>query len=117
MNKGGDGTWGIGGQSITLVPPMLEPVTADRLIAQLNAAGIRRALVLSLAYAHGSPSIRGNDEYAKVQAENDWTSQQVAQYPDRLRPFCSSNPLREYPLAQLDRSAKDPNPRLGLNQH
>jgi hypothetical protein len=33
-----------------------EPVTADRLIAQLDAAGIQRAAVLSLAYMHGSPS-------------------------------------------------------------
>src|SRR5260370_24091815 len=75
------------------------------------------ALVVSLAYAHGSPSIRGNDEYAKVRAENDWTSQQVAQYPDRLRAFCSFNPLREYALAELDRCAKDPNLRLGLKLH
>jgi len=32
-----------------------EPVTADRLIAQLDAAGIQRAAVLSLGYMHGSP--------------------------------------------------------------
>ena len=92
-------------------------VTADRLIAQLDAAGIRRAVVLSLAYAHGNPSLRGNDEYAKVRAENDWTGQQVARYPDRLRAFCSFNPLREYALAELDRCAKDPHLRHGLKLH
>lgn len=91
-----------------------EPVTADRLIAQLDRAGIRRALVLSLAYAHGSPAIRGNDEYAQVKAENDWTSQQVAHYPDRLRAFCSINPLREYALAEIDRCSQDPHLRYGL---
>jgi predicted TIM-barrel fold metal-dependent hydrolase len=91
-----------------------ETVTADRLIAQLDAALIRRALVLSLAYAHGSPEIRGKDEYAQVRAENDWTSQQVARYPDRLRAFCSINPLRDYALVEVDRCAEDPNLRHGL---
>jgi predicted TIM-barrel fold metal-dependent hydrolase len=97
--------------------PRLEPVTAERLIAQLDSAEIRRALVLSLAYAHGSPSVRGDDEYAQVRGENDWTSQQVARYPDRLRAFCSFNPLREYALAELDRCAKDPNLRYGVKLH
>src|SRR5262245_59388160 len=54
----------------------LGPVTADRLIAQLDEAGIQRAAVLSLAYPHGSPSLRGVDEYVQVRGENDWTSQQ-----------------------------------------
>src|SRR5258708_28762811 len=93
------------------------PVTADRLIAQLDAAGIQRAAVLSLAYAHGSPSLRGDDEYAQVRAENDWTQQQVAQYPNRLRALCSVNPLREYAIAELERCAKNPNLRHGLKLH
>lgn len=106
-----------------LLSPMLAPVLsvapvpADRLIAQLDEAGIRRALVLSLAYALGSSGIRGADEYAQVRAENDWTSQQVARYPDRLRAFCSFNPLREYALAELDRCAKDAYLRYGLKLH
>src|SRR5262249_47078136 len=95
----------------------LGPVTADRLIAQLDEAGIQRAAVLSLAYAHGSPSLRGVDEYVQVRGENDWTSQQVAKYPDRLRALCSVNPLTEYALAELDRCAKDPNLRHGLKLH
>ncbi|MEX2263898.1 MAG: amidohydrolase family protein [Bryobacteraceae bacterium] len=94
-----------------------ETVTADRLIAQLDAAGIRRALVLSLAYAHGSPELRGKDEYAQVKRENDWTSEQVARYPGRLRAFCSVNPLREYALAEIDCCAKDPNLSHGLKLH
>ena len=52
-----------------------DPVTADRLIAQLDAAGIRRAVVLSTAYALGSAwTERPADEYAAVRAENDWTA-------------------------------------------
>jgi predicted TIM-barrel fold metal-dependent hydrolase len=92
-------------------------VTADRLIAQLDAAGIQRAAVLSLGYMHGSPSVRRDDEYAQVRAENDWTSQQVAQYPNRLRALCSFNPLREYALTELDRCAKDPTLKHGLKLH
>lgn len=95
----------------------LEPVTADQLIAQLDSAGIRRALVLSLAYAHGSPNLRDDDEYAQVRGENDWTSRQVARYRDRLRAFCSFNPLREYALAELERCAADRNLRHGLKLH
>jgi predicted TIM-barrel fold metal-dependent hydrolase len=90
------------------------PVTADILLGQLEAAGIERALVLSLAYAHGSPSVRADDEYEQVKAENDWTSEQVAKYPRRLRAFCSFNPLREYALRELDRCAQDPSLRYGL---
>jgi predicted TIM-barrel fold metal-dependent hydrolase len=97
--------------------PGQAPVTADRLIAQLDAAGIQRAAVLSLGYMHGSPKIRRDDEYAHVRAENDWTSQQVAQYPNRLRALCSFNPLREYALTELDRCAKDPILRHGLKLH
>ena len=94
-----------------------EPLTADRLIAQLDAAGIQRAAVLSLGYMHGSPKIRRDDEYAQVRAENDWTSQQVAKYPDRLRALCSVNPLREYAVTELDRCAKDPVLSNGLKLH
>lgn len=51
---------------------------------------------------------------AKVRADNDWTSQQVAQYPDRLIGFCGLNPLKDYALDELARCAKDPNLRRGL---
>jgi predicted TIM-barrel fold metal-dependent hydrolase len=94
-----------------------EPLTADRLIVQLDAAGIQRAAVLSLGYMHGSPKIKGDNEYAQVRAENDWTSQQVAKYPNRLRALCSFNPLREYALTELDRCAKDPALSNGLKLH
>jgi predicted TIM-barrel fold metal-dependent hydrolase len=117
LMKEGDGAWRIAAQSMTFGSSTAGPVTADRLIAQLDAAGIQRAAVLSLAYAHGSPGLRGDDEYAQVRGENDWTSQQVARYPNRLRAFCSFNPLREYALTELDRCAKDPNLRHGLKLH
>src|SRR5688500_10753231 len=58
----------------------MQPITADNLIAHLDAAGIRRAVVLSLGYILGVPNKTAPDEYDKVKAENDWTSQQVARF-------------------------------------
>jgi hypothetical protein len=48
----------------------------------LDEAGIERALVLSMAYTWGKASRAPvENEYEHVKAENDWTAQQVAQYP------------------------------------
>ena len=93
------------------------PITAGDLVAFLDEAGIRRALVLSVAYMYGSPARTVADEYAKVRAENDWTGAQAAQYPRRLRAFCSFNPLKEYALDELARCAKAPNLRHGIKLH
>jgi predicted TIM-barrel fold metal-dependent hydrolase len=93
------------------------PIAAKDLVALMDSAGIRRALVLSLGYQYGNPNITVEDEYAKVKAENDWTSQQVAQFPDRLRAFCGLNPLRDYALEELARCAKDTQLRSGLKLH
>jgi predicted TIM-barrel fold metal-dependent hydrolase len=92
--------------------------TARDLIALLDAAGVQRALVLSLAYQYGNPNKSAvRDEYAKVRAENDWTAQQVAQYPGRLRAFCGVDPLKEYALKEIARCAKDPYLHYGLKLH
>lgn len=46
--------------------------TARELIPLLDAAGVHRALVLSLAYQYGNPNKPAlSDEYTKVEAEND----------------------------------------------
>jgi predicted TIM-barrel fold metal-dependent hydrolase len=93
-------------------------ITAKELIAYLDGAGIRRALVLSVAYQFGNPNRPAvEDEYAKVRAENDWTSEQVARFPDRLRGFCGFNPLRDYALRELIRCAQDPRLHYGVKLH
>jgi predicted TIM-barrel fold metal-dependent hydrolase len=93
-------------------------IDADYLIKQMDAAGIRRAVVLSVAYTFSNPNKPAvADEYAHVKAENDWTSAQVARYPDRLIGFCSVNPLKEYAVAEIARCAKDPHMRTGLKLH
>ncbi len=92
-------------------------ISATDLIAHLDAAGIRRALVLSMAYTWGSANRTVENEYEKVKAENDWTSQQVAQHRDRLRAFCSFNPLKPYAFDELVRCTKDTQLRAGLKLH
>lgn len=93
-------------------------ITAKDLIALLDLAGIRRAAVLSIAYQYGNPNRPAvEQEYEKVKAENDWTSQQVSQFPDRLVGFCGVNPLKEYAIQEMERCAKDPRLRTGLKLH
>ena len=88
------------------------------LVALLDAAGIRRAAVLSVAYQFGNPNRAPvENEYEKVKAENDWTSSQVARFPDRLRGFCGVNPLKDYALDEIARCARDPQLRFGVKMH
>jgi predicted TIM-barrel fold metal-dependent hydrolase len=91
--------------------------TAPDLVALLDVAGIRRAVVLSVAYMYGSPSRTVTDELAKVRAENDWTAAQVSQYPDRLVGFCSVNPLKEYAVDEIARCATIKGVNTGLKLH
>jgi uncharacterized protein len=104
--------------AITALAPGISSVAANDLVRLLDQAGIRRAVVLSLAYQFGNPNRPPiDDEYAKVRAENDWTSKEVARFPERLRGFCGVNPLREYALQELTRCARDPHLRFGLKLH
>ncbi|PYT32967.1 MAG: hypothetical protein DMG57_00045 [Acidobacteria bacterium] len=104
--------------AVTKLSPGLEPITASDLVALLDLAGIRRALVLSVAYQFGNPNRPTiENEYAKVKAENDWTSQQVALFPNRLRGFCGVNPVKGYAIEELARCAGDPQLHFGLKLH
>ena len=98
--------------------PGPQGIDADHLIAQLDAAGIGRAVVLSVAYSFSNPNKPPvPNEYEHVMAENNWTSRQVAKYPHRLLGFCSVNPIRPYALEEIARCSKDPNLRTGLKLH
>jgi len=104
---------------MTTTPPVaaVKPRTAANLIEQLDAAGIRRAVVLSTAYIFEQPSRKADHAADKLKRDNDWTSKQVAQFPDRLIGFCGLNPLKDYALEELARCAADPNLRRGLKLH
>jgi ketosteroid isomerase-like protein len=112
IRQGQDGRWRIAAESSTrkTAPRFSQVVTAQRLIADLDEAGIQRAVVLSVAFWLGA-----NDEQRRmtpvadgrlaVQMENDWTAAQVAQYPDRLVmacsvTYCSTSPSRSWCGAQ-----------------
>lgn len=86
----------------------MQPVSAQDLIPQLDAAGIERAALLSVAYVYGQPAGSHGEEYARVRAENDWTARQAAEYPERLVALCSVDPLKGYALAELARCAANP---------
>jgi len=118
LQKGDDGAWRIAAETPLFEGPITpQPVTAEQLVAQLDAAGIERAVVLSLAYWFGSPhGAPVDDEQALVRAENDWTAEQVARFPDRLVAFCSFNPLKDYALEELERCARHPH-LAGLKLH
>jgi predicted TIM-barrel fold metal-dependent hydrolase len=108
LEKDAAGEWRIATEAATLIPPrpFSEPVTADLLVGELDAAGIGRAVVLSVAYWFGEPDgTWPGDEYENVRAENDWTAEQVARHPDRLIAFCSVNPLKEYAVEEVRRCA------------
>ena len=95
----------------------LPGITGNDLVAHLDAAGIRRAVVLSVAYMFGRPDRVVENEHEKVRAENDWTSAEVARHPGRLVGFCGVNPLESYALDEIARCSKDPNLRRGLKMH
>jgi predicted TIM-barrel fold metal-dependent hydrolase len=91
---------------------------ASDLIAEMDRAGLRKAVVLSLAYQFGNPNRPPvQDEYAKVKAENDWTAEQVKQYPKRLVGVCGIDPLREYAVTEIERCAVDPYLSTGVKLH
>jgi predicted TIM-barrel fold metal-dependent hydrolase len=117
VKKGDDGKWRISSEVFTANPPPLpKAITAKELIAEMDAAGVKRAAVLSVAYWYGNPRRNIQDDYPKVRAENDWLAEQVAPFRDRLVGFCSFNPLKDYALEELNRCVKNPNFK-GLKLH
>ena len=104
---------------VSPAPPAapVRSLTARELIAYLDAAGIKRAALLSVAYSFGNPARNVEDEYVKVRAENDWNAAQAAEFPERLVVFCGLNPLRDYAMQELARCAAHPQLRRGLKLH
>jgi predicted TIM-barrel fold metal-dependent hydrolase len=117
LTKSGEERWLIAAETPAFPGPFTRfASTADQLIAQLDDAGIQRAVVLSVAFQWGSRITLRAGEYERVKAENDYIAQQVARYPNRLTGFCSFNPLKEYALQELERCKKDLNLK-GLKLH
>lgn len=78
-------------------------IDADDIIGQLNEAGIKRAVILSLGYWFESPVFgRLPNAHQLVRAENEWTAAEAARFPDRLVAFCSFNPLSDAALREVE---------------
>jgi predicted TIM-barrel fold metal-dependent hydrolase len=116
IKKGADGLWRIAADSTTekKPPQFSKPLTADGLIKDLDEAGIKRAVVLSVANWLGGPGakdtkrmIEAKDEWTAVRGENDWVAEQVRKYPSRLVLACGVSPLKDYAIPELERCAKD----------
>lgn len=79
-------------------------LSGDDMVAALDKAGIQKAHALSMAYGWGLEFMQaGDQEYDLVKMENDFTAEQVARHPDRLVPFLSIHPLKEYAMAEMER--------------
>lgn len=82
--------------------------SSDELIKQIDVAGIRQAVVLSVAYIYADDRKAVPNERQAVQRENDWTAAQVARWPERLKGFCGINPLSTYALEEIRRCTGKP---------
>jgi uncharacterized protein len=78
---------------------------AAEAMAALDAAGVRRGVVLSGAYLLGTSDIVVADEQRMVADENAWTAKEAARYPSRLVGFCSVNPLKDYAESEVGHCA------------
>jgi len=91
-------------------------LNADTAIQRLNKAGFYGAWILSNAYWFGSPLTPIDNEYEQVKQQNNWTADEAARYPDRLKAFVSVNPLKPYALQEIERCA-DSKRFYGLKLH
>jgi len=95
----------------------LVSLDAKDVIELLDAAGIRKGTLLSIAYMFGKPGRQLEDEIGQVRRENDWTVSEAARYPGRLVAFCSFNPLKDYALQELTRCAAMGSTVRGIKLH
>jgi predicted TIM-barrel fold metal-dependent hydrolase len=105
-----------------LVSPAFAPIAklpqrdGPALLRELDAAGVQRAVVLSVGYSFSDERKALPDPDGLTRAENDWTSSQVAPTGGRLIGFCSANPLRPAALQELERCLALPG-MVGIKQH
>lgn len=105
-----------------LVSPAFAPIAklperdGAALLREMDAAGIERAIVLSVAYSFADERKGLVDPDRLTREENDWTSAEIIKSGGRLIGFCSANPLRPAALAELERCLALPGMR-GIKQH
>jgi len=105
-----------------LVSPAFEPIVklprrdGAALVRELDAAGIERAVVLSVGYSFADERKGLTDPDRLTREENDWTSGEVVKNARRLIGFCGANPLRPAALQELGRCLGLPG-MIGIKLH
>jgi predicted TIM-barrel fold metal-dependent hydrolase len=86
-------------------PALTMPHSVDDLLAAMDQAGIRRALLLSDGYLAESPMAEPQrpDATDLMRAANDWTVGLARRYPNRLSAFVAIDPLRPTALPEIAR--------------
>ena len=92
------------------------PQDGEAFLKMLDQAGIRRGVVLSMAYSFADERKKIADPDRHVREENDWTSRQMVLSKGRLVGFCGVNPLRDAALAEIDRCLRLPG-MIGVKLH
>jgi predicted TIM-barrel fold metal-dependent hydrolase len=105
-----------------LVSPAFAPIVklperdGAALVRELDAAGIERAVVLSVGYSFADERKALADPDRLTREQNDWTSTEVVKNAPRLIGFCSANPLRPVALEELERCLSLPG-MVGVKLH
>ncbi|MNS10502.1 Amidohydrolase [compost metagenome] len=86
------------------------PLTVDDLLTDMDAAGVRRAFLMSTAYLAESPMMvpARPDAPDLIRAANDFTVDLARSHPDRLSAFIGVNPLTPTAMSEIARWAEEP---------
>lgn len=86
-------------------PEFANPLTVDDLLAAMDAAGIKRARVMSTGYLAESPlmSTPVPDHAEILRAANDFTVGLARAHPARLEAYIGVNPVTETALPEIGR--------------
>lgn len=86
-------------------PEFANPLTADDLLAAMDAAGIRRARVMSTGYLAESPLMATPvpDHAEILRAANDFTVGLARAHPNRLAAYIGVNPVSPTALPEIAR--------------
>ena len=91
-------------------PALTSPHSVQDLLAEMDRAGIQRALVLSDGYLAESPMMEPQrpDAADLMRVANDWTVGLARSYPKRLSAFIAVDPLRPTALPEIARWRDNP---------
>jgi predicted TIM-barrel fold metal-dependent hydrolase len=91
-------------------PALTTPHSPRDLLAEMERAGVRRALVLSDGYLAESPVMdpQRSDAADLMRAANDWTVELAKRYPEHFSAFVAVDPLRSTALPEITRWRGNP---------